>query len=439
MPHSKKLSAIVSVGEYFYVVFDNLFSIGKSVVLPDRCCRYLCHHDRNRLATSSLHYCAVLFTLVGSPRPCQEKPALQLARKHVGWRAWQGLWLRGYLPRREVVNVLRCERGMHCTALVEQPTVLLLLPCLPSLQAVAGRHEGNYHALIEELDMPEPDRSVYQLPKRQKSRTFSPYHAHSTHSDSDYKVKGACMSEFTFDSENKGFEGAVGVEAHGEFYAIGLCEGNHCASGKKGRESGNGRLVVMKKEHDTTWPGNCVWKTQQMIEIPKSADFVDYSDFAIRGNKIAVTSQETSQLWMGEIDTSNPGKFTLSGDTLYDFPRDHDCHVQYCNIEGIHFLTDTLLAAVSDKMKSGGKQDFRCMDKDQVRRSHPFAPRDCFPSGPRVSCSGRLHSFTVYPRVRAALRAACRRALRRTSLSRVETMGRTVRWYHSQNKNLMTS
>jgi hypothetical protein len=51
--------------------------------------------------------------------------------------------------------------------------------------------------------------------------------------------------------------------------------------------------------------------------------------------------------------------------TVYNFPRDSNCEIQYCNIEGISFVDDNLLVAVSDKMKSGGKQPFRCLQKDQ--------------------------------------------------------------------------
>ena len=36
-----------------------------------------------------------------------------------------------------------------------------------------------------------------------------------------------------------------------------------------------------------------------------------------------------------------------------------------CNVEGIHFMNDEMLMAVSDKMKSKGRQDFRCASKDQ--------------------------------------------------------------------------
>jgi len=33
--------------------------------------------------------------------------------------------------------------------------------------------------------------------------------------------------------------------------------------------------------------------------------------------------------------------------------------------KGLHFVSDDTLMAVSDKMKSKGKQDFQCFEKDQ--------------------------------------------------------------------------
>jgi hypothetical protein len=50
---------------------------------------------------------------------------------------------------------------------------------------------------------------------------------------------------------------------------------------------------------------------------------------------------------------------------MYDFPKNDLCETIYCNIEGVHWISDDLVMAVSDKMKGKGKQDFRCFDKDQ--------------------------------------------------------------------------
>merc|ERR1711935_1130251 len=92
---------------------------------------------------------------------------------------------------------------------------------------------------------------------------------------------------------------------------------------------------------------------------------------------VAITSQENSQLWIGELSGGTDGEFdpetaTFSKGQVYDFPRSSSCEVLYCNIEGIHWVSpggdDTrpqMLVAVSDKMKSGGRQSAACQDKDQ--------------------------------------------------------------------------
>ena len=59
---------------------------------------------------------------------------------------------------------------------------------------------------------------------------------------------------------------------------------------------------------------------------------------------------------------------------MYDFPRsDGGCEAIYCNVEGIHWISEGsddsaapgTLVAVSDKMKSKGRQPAICHDKDQ--------------------------------------------------------------------------
>ena len=73
----------------------------------------------------------------------------------------------------------------------------------------------------------------------------------------------------------------------------------------------------------------------------------------------------------GEFD---PATAEFAGGKVYDFPRTTGgCEVQYCNVEGIHWVSggkDTekspqMLVAVSDKMKSRGRQSASCFDKDQ--------------------------------------------------------------------------
>ena len=200
-----------------------------------------------------------------------------------------------------------------------------------------------------------------------------------------YHVVETCRSEFQFQGDSKGFEGATSLRGQdGILYILGLCEGNYCSE-TKGKEVGNGRVVVMKRSEAHEAPGGCVWKTVTTLELPKSVDFVDYSAFALHHSNaaVAITSQENSQLWIGALSGGSDGKFdpaaaSFSEGTIYDFPRvaSGSCDVQYCNIEGIHWVTPgsdkhkigetpPMLVAVSDKMKSKGRQLSACADKDQ--------------------------------------------------------------------------
>uniref|UniRef100_A0A7S1TPZ5 Uncharacterized protein n=2 Tax=Phaeomonas parva TaxID=124430 RepID=A0A7S1TPZ5_9STRA len=95
---------------------------------------------------------------------------------------------------------------------------------------------------------------------------------------------------------------------------------------------------------------------------------------------VAISSQENAQVWVGKFKLADDGFFALDvaefdddvGE-VYDFPRSVDgCSVEYCNVEGIHFTdNDRLLLAVSDKMKSRGKQNYKCLGKDQS--AHVFS------------------------------------------------------------------
>lgn len=203
--------------------------------------------------------------------------------------------------------------------------------------------------------------------------------------DGTYRVEESCHSEFKFEGESKGFEGAVSLRGKdGVLYILGLCEGNHCSEAH-GKEAGNGRVVVMAREDKAGAPGGCHWRTVRTLELPPSVRFVDYSALAVHHSTqaVAVTSQENSQLWIGSLSGGSDGDFdpaeaAFAGEgKVYDFPRTSGaCEVQYCNVEGIHWVSGgkdggkegsspQMLVAVSDKMKSKGRQPASCFDKDQ--------------------------------------------------------------------------
>ena len=73
------------------------------------------------------------------------------------------------------------------------------------------------------------------------------------------------------------------------------------------------------------------------LELPKSVKFVDYSAFALHHSTgaVAITSQETSQLWVSELSGGSDGTFDPSSASfaegkVFDFPRTSGgCDVQY--------------------------------------------------------------------------------------------------------------
>lgn len=228
------------------------------------------------------------------------------------------------------------------------------------LRESVQQEDETYHAVVEELSMPSSDTA-----------------------DVDYAVTDTCNCEYEFEGDSKGFEGAISVRnLENELILLGLCEGNHCSESRK-NDRGNGRVVVMQKGTVSAEDGNetCQWKTIREIKIPESADFLDYSAISLNDDgKVAITSQEDSQLWIGKLrgKREEDGLWDISAmefDTneskVFDFPKNNQCFTMYCNIEGIHWINDEMLMAVSDKMKSKGKQDFRCFDKDQS--VHVFA------------------------------------------------------------------
>ena len=81
-------------------------------------------------------------------------------------------------------------------------------------------------------------------------------------------MEESCHSEFKFEGDSKGFEGAVSLRGKdGVLYILGLCEGNHCSE-THGKEVGNGRVVVMAREDKPDAPGGCQWKTVRLTLTP---------------------------------------------------------------------------------------------------------------------------------------------------------------------------
>ncbi len=140
---------------------------------------------------------------------------------------------------------------------------------------------------------------------------------------------------FSSSNSNKGFEGAAYVRRGSDDYLLGLIEGT-------------GQIKVLKK----TSSG---WVTQATLTVPVA--FPDYSDIDIWGSRVAITTQQGSQLWTGTLSATS-WSFTDAG-RVYDFPRGSSAgtvgagsNVLYGNIEGVSWVNATTLVCVSDKADS---------------------------------------------------------------------------------------
>lgn len=196
-----------------------------------------------------------------------------------------------------------------------------------------AEHEGRLHPFVHELEV---------------SRDLA-----------SFRTIARCPVHYVLEHENKGFEGLHYHEAGDTRLLLGLCEGNFCAGGEESRTPGNGRIIVSR--FNGAAGEDCGWDVVKEVKVPPSARFVDYSGMAFRGNQVAIVSQESSALWVGEFDFDSL-EFVGDG-RMYHFPRNNHCEVVYCTVEGVQWIDDVRLAIASDKTKSN--QPFRCLEHDQ--------------------------------------------------------------------------
>ncbi len=161
--------------------------------------------------------------------------------------------------------------------------------------------------------------------------------------------------DFDFPSKSKGFEGAAVVRQKGNLLLLGLCEGNHCKDGSKGRDKGHGLIQVFKRKKKS-------WKHIDKIKLPGEVDFEDYAGMAIRGKHVAIVSQASSAVWVGTIALSSLK--ILDKGQIYRFPLNKNNQRVYCNVESVDWLANDRIIVVSDRIKAGD-QNKRCAAKDK--------------------------------------------------------------------------
>jgi hypothetical protein len=185
--------------------------------------------------------------------------------------------------------------------------------------------------------------------------------------DASFGYLGHAWLDFPLDRPNKGLEGLTCAHRQGQTYLLGLCEGNRCQGGAEGRVPGGGRVHVFRRGHRQ-------WERVAKIRLPSTVLFEDYSGIAMAGERVAIISQASSALWLGNLAPS--GWQVADAGISYALPRDHDGRIIYGTAEGVSWIAPDQVVIVSDKAKP--EQDLRCRAKDQsihiFRIPDPAAP-----------------------------------------------------------------
>lgn len=157
-------------------------------------------------------------------------------------------------------------------------------------------------------------------------------------------------------TDGKGFEGIAWLRRSGDDYLLGLCEGFYCTT-SHGGAGGRGAIRVMSQT-GSSWTADPTY-----LLLPSAVSFKDYSDLALRPNadgtfQVAVTSQESKALWIGRLSATSWS--FLDDGTLYPLPSS-----DYCNIEGVTFLSPSRVALVSD-LSDPQSDPAGCNNKDEM-------------------------------------------------------------------------
>jgi hypothetical protein len=160
--------------------------------------------------------------------------------------------------------------------------------------------------------------------------------------DDDWRFKGRKWVDLPFKKRNTAFEGLASVDWRGQQYLLALCEGNGCRDSHTKPKRGQGRIHVLERR-------GRIWHHVERIKLPKSVKFKDYAGMALRGDRLAVVSQESSRVWIGRL---RRGRWAISGKgRVYDLPRTKKGKKRYFTVEGISWLSPRTLVAVSDLSK----------------------------------------------------------------------------------------
>jgi hypothetical protein len=157
-------------------------------------------------------------------------------------------------------------------------------------------------------------------------------------------------------TDSKGFEGLAWLRRNNNDYLLGLCEGFNCTT-SHGDPGGRGAIRVMAQT-GSSWTADLTY-----LRLPAAVSFKDYSDLALLPSldgtyKVAVTSQESKAMWIGRLSAMSWS--FLDDGTIYPLPSS-----DYCNVEGVTFLSASRVALVSD-MSDPQDDPANCNNKDEM-------------------------------------------------------------------------
>jgi hypothetical protein len=244
--------------------------------------------------------------------------------------------------------------GDHLVIVMDEHSQVLRLPfARRPLKIGSGELVGKQGTKgYEDLSYDRADGRLLLL--REAVRHKKAYAGEVVEWDSRFERIDRQVLPFTVEDDNTGFEGLAWTRRAGVEWLLALCEGNFCRGGKKGRTPGGGRIQAFTRR-------NGKWKHAREIALPADLPFEDYSSLAMLGDRVAVVSQESSMLWVGEL-APDGWDWDAEGQ-LYEFPRSRKGKQQYFSVEGIAWLGSRRVIAVSDRRKK--EQPSAAEDKDQ--------------------------------------------------------------------------
>jgi hypothetical protein len=166
----------------------------------------------------------------------------------------------------------------------------------------------------------------------------------------EYDYDGNCLRcvrlPSRFRKANKGFEGLSHSRHGGREYLYALCEANYGKSTKA-----RGRIDVFMRASDGTW------RLSRHIQLTRRAQFDDYAALSYRDHRVAIVSQESQRLWVARLHKKTHAVIPGS-EAVYRFPSR-----SYTSVEGIDWLSEDMLIAVSDRKKK--RHPAKSANKDQ--------------------------------------------------------------------------